>query len=65
MKLHCQAYPYSSIVGGGLVLLDEKGHAKFQLGLSGTTEGISKEQNDSLCQQLEQLINTRGLDLKS
>ena len=57
MKLNARIVPYSSIVGGGLMLEDYKGHAKFQLHLSGTVSGITKQQNDEICAQLMALIN--------
>ena len=63
MKLTSTPYPYSSIAGGGLVLLDATGAARFQISLKGTTAGISKEQNDAISKRLHELINTYGLEL--
>lgn len=65
MKLLANIVPYSSIVGGGILLADEKGAARFQIALMGTTAGISKEQNDAICRQLAILINTHGLEILS
>lgn len=44
MKLTAKEVPYSSIVGGGLMLIDESGRAAFQVMFMGTTNGITKEQ---------------------
>jgi len=65
MKLKAQAFPYSSIVGGGVMLLDEKGAAAFQIGLRGTTKGISKEQSDLITMRLVELINRCGLEVEA
>jgi hypothetical protein len=65
VKLKAQAFPYSSIVGGGVLLLDEKGAAVFQVGLRGTTKGISKEQTDAITARLVELINRCGLEVES
>lgn len=48
MKLTAKAVPYSSIVGGGLVFHDETGRARFIVSLRGTTEGITKAENDEI-----------------
>ena len=63
MKLTSNSVPYSSVVGGGLSLLDENGRARFQVVLIGTTDGISKEQNDAISKRLHELINTHGLEI--
>lgn len=64
MRLRGKLTPYSSIVGGGIMLTDHMGRATFQIVLIGTTKGITKEQNDSLCQQLQDLINKDGLEVE-
>lgn len=61
MKLTAKPISYSSIVGGGLMLLDAEGRAAFMVMLRGTTRGISKEQNDAIAEQLVRLINADGL----
>jgi hypothetical protein len=45
MKLTPKLTPYSSIVGGGLHLVDEAGRTRFMLMLCGASDGISKEEN--------------------
>lgn len=57
MKLYAQATPYSSRVGGGLTLVDDKGRERFLIMLVGTTEGITKEENDALSTGLFDAIN--------
>lgn len=63
MKLKAEAIRYSSVVGGGVLLLDERGAAAFQLALIGTTKGISKDQNGVIAARLVELINTHGLEI--
>jgi hypothetical protein len=50
-RLSGREIPYSSIVGGGLTLLDEKGRAAFIVNFIGTTEGITKEETQALTRQ--------------
>jgi hypothetical protein len=61
MKLRAKVVPYSSIVGGGVTLLDEKGAARFILSLRGTTQGIDRQQTEALTKQIADLINANGL----
>jgi len=64
MKLNSTRIQYSSIVGGGLGLIDaDSGIVKFQIMLIGTTKGISKAQNDAITQRLGELINIYGLEI--
>lgn len=63
MRLRTKIVPYSSIVGGGLQLLDEKGRAVFIVNFIGTAWGISKDQTASLSEQLSALIEAHGLFL--
>lgn len=63
MKLKCNIVPYSSIVGGGLSLLDESGRARYQIVFIGTTEGISKEVTVALSRQIGDYINEHGLEI--
>lgn len=65
MKLYAEVTQYSSIVGGGILLTDNIGHAKFNIMLTGTTQGITKEQNDSMAKQIAALINKYGLVVES
>lgn len=64
MKLKAQIVPYSSIVGGGVLLLDERGAAVFQIGLRGTSRGITKEQTEIITTRLVELINRCGLEVE-
>ena len=64
MKLTAAAFPYSSIVGGGVMLLSPTGAAMFQIGLRGTTAGISKAQTEAISARLVELINIHGLDVE-
>lgn len=64
MRLKAEAFPYSSIVGGGVLLLDERGAAVFQIGLRGTTKGITKEQTEAIATRLVALINRCGLEVE-
>ena len=57
MNLTAKLTPYSSVVGGGLQIVDEKGRARFIVALMGTTDGISKEQNDELSKRLADGFN--------
>ncbi len=62
MKLRAERVPYSSVVGGGVMLLDEGGAVTFQIALIGTRKGISKEQTDAIGDRLVALINEHGMD---
>lgn len=64
MKLKAKLVPYSSVVGGGILLTDENGAARFQIILVGTTKGINKEQNDAICNQLKIIIDEHGLIMR-
>jgi ferredoxin len=50
MKLRFEKTPYSSIVGGGMMLVDEKGIARFMVHVSGTSQGITKEEDAAICE---------------
>ncbi|MCO5730151.1 DUF2783 domain-containing protein [Rhizobium sp. SSA_523] len=63
MKLIAQAVSYSSVVGGGILLMTEKGHVAFQIALIGSTAGISKEQSKAMAARLVELINQHGLEV--
>lgn len=62
-KLDARITPYSSVVGSGLQLLDAHGRARFQILLSGTTDGITKEENRAIAARLAELINQHGLEV--
>lgn len=61
MKLLAKRTPYSSVVGGGLMLTDETGRARFMVIFTGTTEGIEKNENDALAEQFAKFIEQHGL----
>lgn len=63
IKLDARVIPYSSVVGGGLQLLDPHGRARFQLALIGTTDGVTKEENRAIALRLAELINQHGLEV--
>jgi hypothetical protein len=52
MKLHATIIPYSGTVGGGLMLIDEDGRARFIVAIRGTTQGITKEQTAAISKAL-------------
>ena len=52
MKLTARPIPYSSIVGGGLVLVDENGKDRFIITVAGTINGINFDENAYICNQL-------------
>lgn len=62
MKLVANKTAYSNVVGGGLMLKDEKGRAVFQIVVMGTTNGINKEQDAQISQRITDLINEHGLE---
>lgn len=61
MRLSAKKVPYSSIVGGGLTLCDQQGHARFIVNFMGTTAGIRPEETKALTEQFADWINNRGL----
>lgn len=61
MRLKSKLVPYSSVVGGGLMLTDERGAAQFIVNFMGTSNGINKDQSDALAEQIQALINANGL----
>lgn len=61
MKLKAQKVPYSSVVGGGVLLTNEKGAAQFQIAIFGTTNGITKEQTGAISTFLVDAINKGDL----
>lgn len=63
MKLTANKTPYSSVVGGGLMLTDARGRAAFMVIFTGTTDGITKEQDAALADAIAGWINQHGLDV--
>lgn len=62
MKLTPQLTPYSSTVGGGLQLLDEKGRVRFMVMICGVSDGITKEENSVIAAALAKGA-TDGIEL--
>lgn len=63
MKLKAQATPYSSTVGGGLMLTDERGAAAFIVAFMGTSRGITKEETEALTRQFKAFVDEHGLEV--
>lgn len=60
VKLSAVNVPYSSIVGGGLVLKKMDGRAGFIVNFIGTSEGITKEETAALSEQFAWFVQTYG-----
>lgn len=60
VKLFADVVPYSSIVGGGLVLKQVDGRAGFIINFMGTTEGVTKEETAALTEQFLWFVRTFG-----
>lgn len=61
MKLKSKIVRYSSVVGGGLMLTDERGAVQFIVNFMGASNGISKEQSQALSEQIDALINANAI----
>lgn len=61
MKLTVKQTPYSSVVGGGLTLLNEQGRPAFMVMFIGTTNGITQEQDAALSKQFAGWITANEL----
>lgn len=60
VRLHADIVPYSSVVGGGLVLKKLDGRAGFIINFMGTSEGITKEETAALSEQFRWFVQTYG-----
>lgn len=60
-KLTATTVPYSSVVGGGVLL--RGGQRNFQIMLIGTTNGITKEETEAMSTRIAALINLHGLEV--
>lgn len=47
---------HSSVVGDSIVLSDEKGRARFMIMLTGTTEGVTKEEGETIMKELSRML---------
>lgn len=63
MKLMAKELAYSSIVGGGVMLLDTKGVVQFMIPIRGSTRGITREQSEAISAKLVTIINEAGLEV--
>jgi hypothetical protein len=63
MKIKAQTIQYSSVVGGGIMLLDEAGRARGQIAFIGGAVRITKEQDAALSKGIADLINAHGLEI--
>lgn len=63
MRLKPKQVPYSSIVGGSIVLEDEAGRGRFMVMFCGTTEGITKDESKALQERIAALIDEYGLEV--
>lgn len=63
MRLKATEVPYSSVVGGGLTLVDETGAARFQVAIFGTTDGITKEETAAIRAALASGIPADGIEV--
>jgi hypothetical protein len=50
--------PYSSVVGGGMALVDEKGAYRFLINIIGTTEGVTREETEAIVSQIMAQVKT-------
>lgn len=64
IKLTAEPVPYSSIVGGWLVLKREDGRAGFVVNFIGTSEGITKEETAELSEQFARFVNDYGVSVQ-
>jgi hypothetical protein len=64
MRLKAEKVPYSSVVGGGLVLTDETGRARFQVAIFGTDKGITKEETAAIGAALANGIPVDGIEIQ-
>jgi hypothetical protein len=63
MKLTLHKTAYSSIVGGGIRFIDETGVVRFQIALMGVQNGISKEIDQQICEQIIKAL-PEGVEVK-
>lgn len=63
LRLTSRIVPYSSIVGGGLLLDNPEGRPVFTVMFAGTSDGISEEQTAALARQFKTFIETHGLEV--
>lgn len=59
-KLTADLVPYSSIVGGGLMLKKIDGSAGFIVNFMGTSSGITADETKALSEQFRWFVNTYG-----
>lgn len=57
MRVSAKVVPWSSIVGGGVKLLDPSGKVCFMVAFIGMQQGITKEQSVALSEQFVTWVN--------
>lgn len=62
-RMDARPTPYSSVVGGGLILFDQSGRAAFKLAIMGTSNGVTREENDAIARRIAELVNCHGLEV--
>jgi hypothetical protein len=60
VKLTADKVPYSSVVGGGLMLKRADGSAGFIVNFMGTTQGITKAETAALSERFAWFVNNFG-----
>lgn len=63
VRLVADQVPYSSIVGGGLVLKKMDGRAGFIVNFIGTTDGITKEETKAISEQFAWFMQNYGVSV--
>ena len=63
MKLNAKSIPFSSVVGGGLSLVDDSGRVRFIVNFMGSTAGITKEETAALAKQFGDWVAQHGLEV--
>lgn len=58
VRLAADIVPYSSVVGGGLMLKKMDGSAGFIINFMGASQGITKEETAALAEQFRWFVNT-------
>lgn len=61
MRLTAKTLAHSSTVGGGLMLRDPQGRARFLVNFMGTTDGIRPEETKALAEQFAHFVNNHDV----
>jgi hypothetical protein len=60
-KMTLRPQAYSSVVGGGLQVVDKSGAVRFLICMIGTTEGITREETEAISSQIIAALKDREL----